>query len=335
MSVQAITFVIGQHIPDAGAKLLAMVLANYVDHRTGLAWPTVEALADDTSQSVRTVQRKLRELEQLGLITILKGACPKTGRQRANRYVMHLPGVAVPARGDRPGGAAAVVPARGDSLTPHLTPQGCQPDGEEGDTGDTPGGDTAVTPLKESVRGTVTREAPQPPVAGGRIEPVSIRENGATAPPEPPPPDPAPEAGAVGLFDQLVAAYPEGGRAWANLAAARALFDALPEAEQRQAIAAAAAYAAHCRREAALKPKYLQNWLRAGLFRNHRLAPAPAEPPRAVRVFVAADTPDWSAWAEHHRRQGRPMPTPVRSDVERREGWWFASPRPPEPRPGA
>ncbi|MGY2051705.1 helix-turn-helix domain-containing protein [Methylobacterium sp. JK268] len=335
MSVQAITFVVGQHIPDAGAKLLAMVLANYVDHRTGLAWPTVEALADDTSQSVRTVQRKLRELEQLGLITILKGACPKTGRQRANRYRMHLPGLP-PLRGDRTGGAGAAEPARGDRLTPHTAVEGCHSDGGEGDSVVTPGGDTAVTPLKESVRGTVRRESPQPPVTGGPAHGACEGEgNGATAP-------------AVG-FEQLLAAYPESGRAWANLQAARGVFGALGAAERRQAIAAAAAYAAHCGRDPTIKPKHLQNWLRNGLFRNHpgpggageaaaggrpeeaRVAAAAAmvargEWPIGGTVFVAADSVEAAAWERYFAQFGT---RPRWTDLGRGRGWKMPTALPP------
>ncbi|ACL62089.1 helix-turn-helix domain-containing protein [Methylobacterium nodulans] len=302
MSVQAITFVIAQHIPDAGAKLLAMVLANYVDHRTGLAWPTVEALAADTSQSVRTVQRKLRELEQLGLITILKGACPKTGRQRANRYRMHLPHLAA-ARGDKTGGSGPAEAVRGD---------------------------TAVTPLKESVRESVRREAPQPPVAGGQAREARQGEReGAAAPPQPRPPDPAPDGTVAQRFERLLTAYPESGRAWANLQAARTLFAALSAAEQLQAIAAAGAYAAHCGRNPTTKPKHLQNWLRNGLFRNHAPAAAAPAEPRPERVFVAAESASWEAWRQHYCTLGRVMPQPVRSDIARCEGWWFPSTQPP------
>ncbi|RVU17472.1 helix-turn-helix domain-containing protein [Methylobacterium oryzihabitans] len=324
MSVQAIAYVISQRIEDAGAKLVAMVLANYVDARTGLAFPTIRALAEDASQSERTVQRKLRDLAELGLITIRKGMCPRTGRQRANHYLLHLPGLAPP-RGDSAGEPAGPEPARGDSLTPHDPDEGCQPDTGEGDSVVTPGGDTAVTPLKGTVIGTVRQAPPQPPDPGGLAH--GPAEVSGKDPPEP-------EPGTVAArFDRLLAAYPARGSAWANRQAARTLFAALTPAEQFQAIAAAAAYAAHCTANPGGTPKYLHSWLRNGVFRNHAPGPVAAGGATPRSVFVPAGSAGWEAWRDHLRRQGRPVPAPMRSDAARTEGWWFPTALPPEARP--
>ncbi|WP_058620852.1 helix-turn-helix domain-containing protein [Methylobacterium indicum] len=319
MSVQAIAYVISQRIEDAGAKLVAMVLANYVDARTGLAFPTIRSLAEDASQSERTVQRKLKELSDLGLITIRKGMCPRTGRQRANHYLLHLPGV-VPPRGDTGAAPPLEAPARGDSVTPHNPDEGCQPVTGEGDSVVTPEGDTAVTPLKESVIGTVRRGTPQPPVTGGPADgpnPISGKD---------------PPSAEADRFPALLSAYPERGRAWANQAEARRLFAALSPADQAQAIAAAGAYAAHCRANPTGTPKYLHSWLRNGVFRNHApVAPSPAATaPRSV--FVPAGSPGWEAWSRHLRQLGRPVPAPVRSDTAKAEGWWFPAAMPSEVR---
>lgn len=99
---------IKQDIPDGVAKLVAMVLADYADRHTGEAHPKIKQLAQTCSQSERSVQRKLRVLQDLDILTIQLGHCPRSGRQRANSYILHLPGVDVPGRDERF--------ARGDQL---------------------------------------------------------------------------------------------------------------------------------------------------------------------------------------------------------------------------
>lgn len=101
MSIEAISWVIKQDIPDGVAKLVAMVLADYADRHTGEAHPKIKQLAQACSQSERSVQRKLRVLQDLDVITIQNGHCPKSGRQRANSYILHLPDVDVPGRNER------------------------------------------------------------------------------------------------------------------------------------------------------------------------------------------------------------------------------------------
>jgi DNA-binding transcriptional ArsR family regulator len=58
---------------SGGAKLLAVLLCDtYVNKNTGLFWPKNETMAQDLSKSVRTVQRHLRELEDVGYIRMVK-----------------------------------------------------------------------------------------------------------------------------------------------------------------------------------------------------------------------------------------------------------------------
>ncbi len=165
MSIEAIHFVMKTEIPDGIAKLVAFVIADYAHAETGRAWPKVETLARKCSQSVRTVQRKIRVLEDLGILRVERRHAD-SGRQRENLFVLHLPGVPRPAANDpgdkRP--AAGNQRGEGDTQSPTGPGSSVTPGG---DTPDTPGGDTAVTPLKESVIGTVRRGTPQPPVTGG------------------------------------------------------------------------------------------------------------------------------------------------------------------------
>lgn len=50
MSIEAISWVIKQDIPDGVAKLVAMVLADYADRHTGEAHPKIRQIAEACSQ---------------------------------------------------------------------------------------------------------------------------------------------------------------------------------------------------------------------------------------------------------------------------------------------
>ncbi len=69
MSVQAMTWALEQQdVVDAHARHVLLCLANYADQDGRAAFPSIARLALDTGLSVRTVQYRLRELEQLGVI---------------------------------------------------------------------------------------------------------------------------------------------------------------------------------------------------------------------------------------------------------------------------
>jgi hypothetical protein len=139
--------------------------------------------------------------------------------------------------------------------------------------------------------------------------------------------DPAAQA----RFQRLWAAYPEVGRLTANRDEALARFAALSPADQDRAVAAAP-IEARKRAEVRSAPLSLHHWLRKERWRNVELpagaAGAASEAP-PTKVFVREGSPEWDAWAEHHRRLGRPMPTPIRFDSQRAEGWRFESLLPP------
>jgi hypothetical protein len=67
MSVEAISWALQQQTGDARSKLLLLCLANYADDK-GQCWPSQSILAEQTEQSVDTVQRRLDMLEDGGLI---------------------------------------------------------------------------------------------------------------------------------------------------------------------------------------------------------------------------------------------------------------------------
>lgn len=76
MSIQAVAWAIKVRVGDPALKCLLIAISNYADE-DGEAFPSLERLAFDTEISKRTVQRKLIELQTMGLLEI-------TQRTRAN-----------------------------------------------------------------------------------------------------------------------------------------------------------------------------------------------------------------------------------------------------------
>ena len=70
MSVQAMSWALSQQIvTESHARHVLLCLANYADQSGRAAFPAVSSLALDTGLAPRTVQYRLRELENIGLIT--------------------------------------------------------------------------------------------------------------------------------------------------------------------------------------------------------------------------------------------------------------------------
>ena len=70
MSIKAINYVIDLEIGDATSKLIMINLANLYNDATEYAYPSQELLAKRSECSIRTVQRKLIKLAQLGFIKV-------------------------------------------------------------------------------------------------------------------------------------------------------------------------------------------------------------------------------------------------------------------------
>lgn len=67
MSFQAMAWAIKQNVPNATAKFVLIMIANYADEN-GRAWPSLSRMASDTSTSESTVQRALSWLAENGWI---------------------------------------------------------------------------------------------------------------------------------------------------------------------------------------------------------------------------------------------------------------------------
>ncbi|MCF5712481.1 helix-turn-helix domain-containing protein [Pseudomonas tremae] len=69
MSVQAMSWALSQQIvTEAHGRHVLLCLANYADQDGRAAFPSISSLARDTGLSPRTVQYRIRDLENLGVI---------------------------------------------------------------------------------------------------------------------------------------------------------------------------------------------------------------------------------------------------------------------------
>ncbi len=177
-----------------------------------------------------------------------------------------------------------------------------------------------------------------PPTGGGHRARKLLRGNGVAAPVAAPPAANRPpaavlEPASAERFERLVRAFPEEARGHTREDRAREIWAGMPAEEQLLAIGAAASYRAGLAKSG-LQAKGLHGWLaqrRWVNFRPVQAAGATPAPPASGpgRIFVREGSPEWQAWTAHYRAAGRPMPTPIRFDSERADGWRFPSAMPP------
>jgi DNA-binding MarR family transcriptional regulator len=68
VSLEAIVWVLNQHIEPAGHKMVMIGIANHVDPDGKNAWPSMKTLARYASLSERRTQTIIQELAERGLI---------------------------------------------------------------------------------------------------------------------------------------------------------------------------------------------------------------------------------------------------------------------------
>lgn len=172
MSVEAISHIMRTHIPDGVAKLVAMVLADYADPVSGRCWPKIPTLAIQCSQSERTVQRKLKVLEELDVLHVEPNT---SGGRKGNVYVLHLRGAARRRPGPDDLNPKTSGSSTGDKIDLTRTDEEMTGDtqspvrGQNQAAGVTPTGDNADTrrvtvrsPPKESTRESTNRIHSEP-----------------------------------------------------------------------------------------------------------------------------------------------------------------------------
>ncbi|MFB6640250.1 helix-turn-helix domain-containing protein [Streptomyces chartreusis] len=108
MSIEAMAWAFKRDIPNPGAKLVLLALCDFADESWS-CFPGQETLAVKTSQSLSTVRRHLKWLEQQGYVT--RSERFVEGRRTSNRYAIRTPrpagpppAVDVPAVPDEPPG---------------------------------------------------------------------------------------------------------------------------------------------------------------------------------------------------------------------------------------
>ncbi|MEU3783383.1 helix-turn-helix domain-containing protein [Streptomyces sp900129855] len=88
MSIEAMAWAFKRDIPNPGAKLLLLALCDFADESWS-CFPGQETLAVKTSQSLSTVRRHLKWLEQQGYVT--RSERFVEGRRTSNRYAIRTP----------------------------------------------------------------------------------------------------------------------------------------------------------------------------------------------------------------------------------------------------
>lgn len=168
MSIEATAWALRvEGVPDPAARVVLIGLANHAGADGTAAWPSVATLAAYAVCSERTVQRKLRDLEALGLL-----------RRGDQELLRHLPADRRPTVYDLPIGVTACRPAPENGVTPVT---------ERGDTAGTDG----VTPVspKPSMNHPEPSNPPNPPTGGGQgelipAEPVEEKRTAAAVYPD-------------------------------------------------------------------------------------------------------------------------------------------------------
>lgn len=156
MSIEATSWALNvDTVPDSTARVILLGLANHASRDGSAAWPSVATLAEYAVCSGRTVQRKLRDLEALGLL--------QKGDQR---LVTHLPADRRPVVYDLPVGVTICRPVTESGVTPMT---------RRGDTAGTDG----VTPLspKPSMNHPEPSNPPKPPKGGGEQQQLLAPED--------------------------------------------------------------------------------------------------------------------------------------------------------------
>ncbi|MFG1247630.1 helix-turn-helix domain-containing protein [Xanthobacter flavus] len=332
MSLEASAWAKRQFPGNVSAKATLCAIADYADEH-GECWPSRRQLADDTNQSVETISRRLRDLEQAGYIE--RSERTRENGSRTSDHIRLLMS------------RAADTPPRQSDEAPlvNLTRPPCQSDEAPLVTADEAPSSLLTRP-EPSIEPSEGNIPPNPPMGG--VARVSSEEKGKEASGE-----------AETAFDAFIAAYPsdpshaphEARRPWSTLT----------QAERAKAMMALPRYVDHVRATKRLL-RSPASYLRSRIWENAELAkpPAPAASaaPRELDAvsravawarssasrdgwpFVEHGTEAWAAWASAFRHAGAAMAGAAWKLVEEPGGLWvrrfgcrFPTMYPPRPGP--
>jgi DNA-binding Lrp family transcriptional regulator len=114
MSFQAMTWAVEQELP-AMQKIVLLMMANRMNHDTGLCCPSHDTLAKECGMSKRALIDQIRRLEELGYVSVIR---TKTDKKIniANKYILNVSSK-INSAGDALGGSAPrSLGSAGDAL---------------------------------------------------------------------------------------------------------------------------------------------------------------------------------------------------------------------------
>lgn len=276
MSIKAMTWAFALPL-EPRAKIALLAIADNA-RDDGVAWPSRDTIAEKSSQSRATINRRLRLLSDLGILEI-RERFREDGSQTTDEIRLDLSlapdevmrrvqGLDAEDRAESADEAAADRGGDGDGPREE---GGCQPDtppvqsGHPGAAVVTPRGLQSCNPLNEP--SVEPKTPPNPPPGGdGPMRKV----------------DKEAQAKRDALWQRFTGAYP--GISAMDQQAARQEFDQLSVDEAEWAVSSGLSYGEECRK---LKkpPKNAHIWLRKGMFKN--FAKAELREPRPEEVWIA------------------------------------------------
>lgn len=310
MSFQAMAWAAAQKTGSPARKALLLAIANYADE-DGVCWPSRETLAEDSEQSIDSVDRHIKELEAAGFIKRSARAGRRADGGEQSKLITILF-----SRERLKNDLASNRRSTHKSLGPQ--PQ-IAAEGSAADCGD----------LSRTVRGSSAANCGPNLSEEPITEPTPLTPEGELRAGSSIDLDEVPSKAASARFDRFREAWPADPTI--NWERVESGFYRMPAEDQDNASKVARRYVEFCRREGR-KLKAPQNWLRekgwAGFLEEERKAAAAIERGRTM-VWVQEGTRAWNAWKAHFEAQGKLMKTPMQTKAEKGLGWFFPTLFPP------
>jgi DNA-binding transcriptional ArsR family regulator len=233
-------------IRSSREKLVLLCLADYASDEDGQCWPSVRSLSAKAELSERAVQQSLKKLAEMGLMTVRRRSVE--GMSLTNVYRMDLSAIT----------ALHAAPSPGKDAAP----------GRKGDAGRAGGGARPAPGVVQSVREGGAYPAPEPVMEPVNPEPIASSLRSEVVGSAEPTPAAASTSGLTSKrskndyptdFLEFWAGYPtdpnmskrETFKAWNRITAE----------ERSQAIAALAAFRAHCQQDPTYRPVHACRFL--------------------------------------------------------------------------
>jgi hypothetical protein len=88
MAFEVMAWAVKQDVPNSGAKLVLLLLANHTNGHTGQCNPSQALLAKECSMGVSTLRRHLADLEEAGFISVVHQYAENM--KRPNQYIVNF-----------------------------------------------------------------------------------------------------------------------------------------------------------------------------------------------------------------------------------------------------